>query len=353
MRTLAVLPVKRFQLAKQRLSAELSPEFRHALAEAMIADVLSALAACPEVEATLVISNEPAVAVLAARYGAEAIPDPHESGQSAAATVGLVRAVADGYDRALLVPGDCPAIDPDELTGLLGDARAGTSVVIVPDRHGLGTNALLLCPPNALAPTFGPGSCRRHQERAAAAGAVCRVAQVPSLLLDVDTPRDLEVLREALEIRSGHATQTRAVLEGGAPAVPSGLPPVPRAGSRAVPGSSAAGRAAGSRAVPSGFPASATAAAVPTVPDGSTPAPAVPDGSTPAPAVPDGSTPAPAVPDGSAAGSPAVPDGNPAAPAADSPAVPRGTTGVPEGGSPAEGSGPEGGLADPGVGPPA
>jgi 2-phospho-L-lactate guanylyltransferase len=218
MRTLAVLPVKRFQLAKQRLSASLSPEFRHALAEAMVADVLVALAACPEIEATLVITNEPAVATLAHLHGAESTPDPHESGQSAAAAVGLARAVADGFERALLVPGDCPAIDPAELSGLLGEGRPGKTVVIVPDRHGLGTNALLLCPPNALAPTFGPGSCRRHQERAAAAGAACRVAQVPSLALDVDTPRDLEVLREALEIRSGHAALTRRVLEGDEPA---------------------------------------------------------------------------------------------------------------------------------------
>ena len=215
MRTLAVLPIKRFQLAKQRLSAELSPEFRQALAEAMVADVLAALAACPEIEATLVITNEPSVATLAHAHGAEATPDPHESGQSAAAAVGLARALADGYERALLVPGDCPAIDPAELSGLLGEGRPGKTVVIVPDRHGLGTNALLLCPPNALAPTFGPGSARRHQERAAAAGASCRVAQVPSLALDVDTPRDLEVLREALEIRSGHAAQTRRVLESG------------------------------------------------------------------------------------------------------------------------------------------
>jgi 2-phospho-L-lactate guanylyltransferase len=173
-----------------------------------------------------VITNEPAVIALAEAHGAEAIADPHESGQSAAAAVGLARAVADGYDRAILVPGDCPAIDPGELTGLLGEGRPGVTVVIVPDRHGLGTNALLLSPPNALAPTFGPGSCRRHQERAAAAGAVCRVAQVPSLLLDVDTPRDLEVLREALEIRSGNAVRTRAVLAHGGPdAVAGGDPP--------------------------------------------------------------------------------------------------------------------------------
>lgn len=212
MRTLAILPVKRFQLAKQRLSAELTPEFRGDLAEAMVADVLCALAACDGVEATLVVTNEERVAELARQWGAEAVADPHESGQSAAVTVGLGRAVAEGYDRALLVPGDCPALDPDELAGLLADVRPGPSVVIVPDRHGIGTNGLLLTPPNALAPTFGPGSCRRHRERAAAAGASCRVAQLPSLLLDVDTPRDLDALREALQIRGGQAERTRAVL---------------------------------------------------------------------------------------------------------------------------------------------
>jgi 2-phospho-L-lactate guanylyltransferase len=211
-RTLAILPVKRFQLAKQRLSAELSPEFRGDLAEAMVADVLCALSACERVEATLVVTNEARVTELASQWGAEAVPDPHESGQSAAAAIGLARAVAGGFDRALLVPGDCPALDPTELDGLLGDSRTGASVVIVPDRHGIGTNGLLLTPPNALMPTFGPGSCRRHRERAAAAGAACRVAQIPSLLLDVDTPRDLDALREALEIRGGHAERTRAVL---------------------------------------------------------------------------------------------------------------------------------------------
>ncbi len=212
MRTLAILPVKRFQLAKQRLSAELSTEFRGDLAEAMVADVLAALTACAAIETTLVVTNEERVADLARELGAEATADPHESGQSAAAAIGLARAVAEGFDRALLVPGDCPALDPTELDGLLADTRTAKSVVIVPDRHGIGTNGLLLTPPNALAPTFGPGSCRRHRERAAAAGAACRVAQLPSLLLDVDTPRDLDALREALEIRGGQAERTRAVL---------------------------------------------------------------------------------------------------------------------------------------------
>ena len=64
----------------------------------------------------------------------------------------------------LLVPGDCPALDPGEVATLLArQGRAG--VVIVPDRHGAGTNALLLSPPDVIEPSFGPGSFARHAAR--------------------------------------------------------------------------------------------------------------------------------------------------------------------------------------------
>jgi 2-phospho-L-lactate/phosphoenolpyruvate guanylyltransferase len=89
----------------------------------------------------------------------------------------------------------------------------GADVVIVPDRHGSGTNALRLSPPDVIAPAFGPGSFARHAARGAAAGAVVRVAQAPSLELDVDTPGDLAALRDALLRRPAAAPRTRAVLD--------------------------------------------------------------------------------------------------------------------------------------------
>jgi len=79
----------------------------------------------------------------------------------------------DGIERVLCVPGDCPTLDPAELNALLRADSAGggeREVVIVPDRHGTGTNGLLLAPPDAIAPSFGPGSCERHRALALAAG---------------------------------------------------------------------------------------------------------------------------------------------------------------------------------------
>ena len=82
----------------------------------------------------------------------------------------------------------------------------------MPDRHGLGTNALRLAPPGVLTPAFGPGSFARHAARAAAAGASVRVAPAPSLELDVDTPDDLVALRAALAALPDAAPRTRAAL---------------------------------------------------------------------------------------------------------------------------------------------
>jgi 2-phospho-L-lactate guanylyltransferase len=84
--------------------------------------------------------------------------------------------------------------------------------VIVPDRHGTGTNGLLLTPPDAIAPSFGPGSCERHLALAREAGAVCRIVRSPSLLLDIDTGADLAALRERLSGAHSGAPRTRAVL---------------------------------------------------------------------------------------------------------------------------------------------
>jgi 2-phospho-L-lactate guanylyltransferase len=89
--------------------------------------------------------------------------------------------------------------------------------VIVADRHGTGTNALRLTPPDAIAPAFGPGSFARHAALGAAAGATVRVAQAPSLELDVDTPGDLDALRAALARHPDAAPRTRALLERLAP----------------------------------------------------------------------------------------------------------------------------------------
>ncbi len=227
-RTLAVLPVKRFELAKTRLGAALSVAQRRRLAQAMVADVLDALLAAPELAAVAVVTNERAVAELARDAGAEVLPDPREAGQSAAATAGIAHAIAGGYARVLLVPGDCPALDGATLRALLSAPAPPPAVTIVADRHGLGTNALLLAPPDAIEPGFGEGSFERHRERALASGAGWHVAALPALALDVDTPADLAALcATTAATRAAHERGAGLALMGALEAFPiGGLPEI-------------------------------------------------------------------------------------------------------------------------------
>jgi 2-phospho-L-lactate guanylyltransferase len=244
MRTAAILPVKRFSDAKQRLGASVTDPLRLDLVRAMVGDVLSALHRCASIELTIVVTNEGSVAAAARYQGAIVVADSAEAGQSAAVALGIARAHTENAERVLCIPGDCPALDPVELDALLGADRtgegpgggntgshrgdtgdhpaaaapatgggeAGGTVVIVPDRHGSGTNGLLIAPPSAVAPSFGPGSCERHRELARDAGASCRLERPASLLLDIDTGEDLAVLRERLAGEHEHAPRTRAVL---------------------------------------------------------------------------------------------------------------------------------------------
>ncbi len=209
-RTAAILPVKRFTEAKQRLGESVADTLRADLIRAMVGDVLVALSRTGSIERTIVVTREDAVAVAAAYLGASVVADTAEQGQSAAVALGVRSALEAGFERVLCIPGDCPALDPAELDGLL--AGAGGGVVIVPDRHGSGTNGLLLTPPDAIAPSFGPDSCERHRALARDAGASCRVEHVTSLLLDIDTGADLAVLRERLAGEHVRAARTRIVL---------------------------------------------------------------------------------------------------------------------------------------------
>jgi 2-phospho-L-lactate guanylyltransferase len=99
-----------------------------------------------------------------------------------------------------------------DLNALLTHPAGQRSALIVPDRHGTGTNALLLTPPDVLAPSFGPDSRRRHLADASAAGVPAEIVELDSLGLDVDTPEDLDALRRTLSSTHGGAAHTRGML---------------------------------------------------------------------------------------------------------------------------------------------
>jgi 2-phospho-L-lactate guanylyltransferase len=208
-RTLAILPVKSFGAAKQRLAGSLGAGSRQALAQAMFADVLGSIRRTPGLDAIAVVTADRTAESAARAHRVLVLPDATEAGQSEAALIGIRHALAERYDRVLLVPGDTPLVRPADVAGLLTGTGA---VVIVPDRHGTGTNALLLRPPDAIEPSFGERSLARHLAAAERAGVPHRVEEIRTLALDVDTPEDLAELTAELGVRRGQAPSTRGAL---------------------------------------------------------------------------------------------------------------------------------------------
>ncbi|MFN8217985.1 MAG: 2-phospho-L-lactate guanylyltransferase [Solirubrobacterales bacterium] len=211
MKATAVLPVKHFDLAKSRLATGLDPGQRRRLMAAMVEDVLEAVPRARQVERTIVVTGDPAAQELAAECGAEVVPDPADAGHVQAALAGIARAEVDGAECVVLLPGDCPLLDPRELDAILTGVPA-PYVGIVPDRHGSGTNALVLNPPSAIVPAFGEGSRARHVELARQAGIAYGIEEVPTLALDLDTPADVIALTRELMSRPGRAKRTARAL---------------------------------------------------------------------------------------------------------------------------------------------
>jgi 2-phospho-L-lactate guanylyltransferase len=201
-----VVPVKRFAVAKSRLAAGVEATRRPELVAAMVADVLEAIGAARSIERTIVVSQEPVAAELAAAAGAELLADFDDSSHIAAALAGIEAAKAAGARCVALLPGDCPLLDPRELDKMLTGVP-DPYVAVIPDRHGTGTNALVLAPPDAIVPSFGEGSRDRHVAAARAAGIPYGVEELPSLGLDLDTPADIVALTMRVD-RDGGARRT-------------------------------------------------------------------------------------------------------------------------------------------------
>lgn len=195
----AIVPVKPLRRGKSRLAEVLTQEERADLNRRLLAHTLDTLTSIPEIEHVLVVSRDQSALSLAREHGARTVQE-HGSPQL---NLALARAtiVAKTYATrgVLIVPADLPLITAEDVRTMLDLAKDPPVVVVAPDRHGQGTNALLVCPAGLIEYEFGPGSFQRHCEKASQAGARLEICELSSLALDMDLPEDLEMVSETFE----------------------------------------------------------------------------------------------------------------------------------------------------------
>lgn len=197
-RLVAIIPVGALDGAKSRLGAVLDAEERLDLTLHLARTTIAAAVAAGRVAEVLVITPDDTVRALAANLGARPIRQ-RDSGLNQGLAAAREEAIAGGADAILILPIDLPDVSSDaidEIAATLGEPQRPL-VAIVPDRHGRGTNALLIAPPDAIGLCFGGSSSTAHEAAAAAAGARLIVLGGP-LALDLDTPEDLLLAEPSL-----------------------------------------------------------------------------------------------------------------------------------------------------------
>lgn len=193
MRVAAIIPVGTLEGAKTRLGGSLDAEERLDLVEDLLERTVEAALAADGLDDVLVISPDRDVLARAAGVGARTLRQ-----RSRGLNKGLAEARADvvagGAEAVLVLPIDLPFVTAQAVGAVVERLTdidtAGSRVVLVTDRHGTGTNALGLRPPDVIDFAFGPTSRARHRAAAEAAGA-SYLEVGGRLTVDLDTPDDL------------------------------------------------------------------------------------------------------------------------------------------------------------------
>jgi 2-phospho-L-lactate/phosphoenolpyruvate guanylyltransferase len=192
----AIVPVKPLRRGKSRLAGLLSEDERTELNRKLLQHTLKTLCDIRELEEVLVISRDPQALTLARNYGARTVREDGQPELNTALKRATVIAQVYATRGVLVLPADLPLITPEDVLTLIEHADDPPVVVIAPDRHNTGTNALLMSPSGLIEYDFGPNSFQRHCQRVDEMGARLEIVKLPNLGLDLDIPEDLELIRK-------------------------------------------------------------------------------------------------------------------------------------------------------------
>jgi 2-phospho-L-lactate guanylyltransferase len=198
----AAIPVKRLSESKSRLSSILTLEKRKELVHRMLLDVLEAVTQSNMVNRVMLVCTDKTVLKNVSSSRTTILPEKNCGGLSEALKVAVDYSRRNRADSLLILPADIPLITKSDID-LIIRSSPEYGIVIVPSKDRLGTNALMLSPPNVIATAFGSNSFLSHLKLAEVNGIPANVLQIESISIDIDTA---EHIREFLS----HPTHSHA-----------------------------------------------------------------------------------------------------------------------------------------------
>lgn len=188
-KTLIVVPMKDLSASKTRLSGMLSNSARTRLVSLLYQKTLNFLipvAALEKVEIA-VVTNCKYAKNIAKKLGVQIIEEPSNLGLSDAILHSAITAKAMGFERLCIIPADLAAPLESDLIAMLNSKAA---VTICPS-NDLGTNALVVSPPDVIPFRYGSKSSLSHLQEANQKGIRARIMKLDSLTFDIDTNKCL------------------------------------------------------------------------------------------------------------------------------------------------------------------
>ena len=188
--TFAIIPVKPLRRAKSRLARTLKAPTRAALVRSIFSRTLDVIAQVPRLDGGIVVSRDLTILELARQRKATALMES-DSGLNPAITQAAHWAAQHHARSVIVIPVDLPLITADDLNNLLDLALEPRVMIIAPDRHGAGTNVLLVRPPEAIRFSYGTASFHIHRRQAQEHNLAVHEYYSPTTAFDIDLPDDL------------------------------------------------------------------------------------------------------------------------------------------------------------------
>ena len=198
MKTFAIVPIKRFENAKTRLSSILDTDDRIRLSLLMLEDTLQILSAVHSLSQLITVSADKRVGEIAVKYGANFLLEEKERGVNSAVALADSYCMKKAADATMVIPHDLPLLDSTDISKACELAEnESRCIVICPSLRYDGTNMLLRKPPSVIATFYDADSYNMHVKAAIRLGIPVKLLLSKGLMHDIDTPEDaLEIMKE-------------------------------------------------------------------------------------------------------------------------------------------------------------
>jgi len=200
MKIFALVPVKRFESSKSRLSSVLNVIERKELSQLLLTNTLSVLTEASTISEIVIVSSDEGAMEIARKNGAEVLRESEDHGVNAAIARADDYSIENGAEATVVIPQDLPLLVAADVNMICRKAESpDRCLVVCPSIRYDGSNALLRKPSRLLKTSYDQDSFNAHIRAATKSGIPIKVFLSKRIMLDLDTTEDLKILMHRQE----------------------------------------------------------------------------------------------------------------------------------------------------------